>query len=280
MDAQEQASSSFNVAAILNLAKFAFADVGSLQPKCPHCAQELPKMPRARCKCPACKSVIRLKHRNTDRQLVIISDADEARLLEEGLYKDTIRDIGPESASIYDSIFARLQRDKGRHPFHLEVIWGTLVALERSARERGDHGIARNHRYRLSVTQIRAGKEEAALRIVCQCCYLDICGPKNSIGPEEAAFAPWSRVGRNWQQVVRNSFADHQNETDSGPFADGLLGDIDEYRKSLKVSMEELQKCAEFEAIDLVGYTRGVVTPELFATELIRELRSFTRRTS
>ena len=50
-----------------------------------------------------------------------------------------------------------------------------------------------------------------------------------------------------------------------GPFPDGLLGDIDDYRQSLKVNLEELERLAAIEARGLAAYTNGAVAPEAFA---------------
>jgi hypothetical protein len=265
-------------AAIRNLSGFAFVAVGSTEPRCPHCGVGLPKMPQARSKCPSCKSVIRLKHRNIDRELVIVNDQDEARLLEEGLYKDAIRDIGAESATVYDSVFSEIERVRGRHPSHHEVLSMTLSELERSARDRGDHGIARSHRYRLSVAHARIGDSEEALRLVCQCCYLDMCGPENSVQAGASAFSPWRRVGTKWRRTVRFAFGDRESVTDHSPFFDGLLGDLDDYRKSLRVPSDELQRCAEIEAACLADYTKRAVEPASFGADLMHELRRFRRR--
>lgn len=265
--------------AIRNLAGFSFANVGSTEAKCPHCGADLPKMPRARSKCRACKNVIRVKYRNTDRELVIVSAADERLLLEEGQYKDTIAMIGKDSASVYDSVFSILEKERGRVPYQLEVLWATLLSLERAARERGDHGIARNHRYQSSIIQARAGREEHALRVVCQCCYLDMCDPENGVRPGGAAFSPWSRAARGWQQTVNWGFETRVEKRSQGPFADGLLGDIDDFRQSLKVNLEELERLAAIEARGLAAYTNGAVAPEAFASDLISELRVFRRRT-
>jgi hypothetical protein len=236
-------------------------------------------MPRARCKCPACKGVILLKHRNLDRQLVIVNDEDEARLLEEGLYKDTIRAIGAESAHLYDQTFSRLELKSRRHPSHFEVLCGTLVLLERASREAGNHGVACSYRYLLSEAYARAGKEEDALRLVCQCCYLDICGPENNVQQGESPFFPWVRDGRKWQRTVRSIFGESRESfRDFSPFPDGLLADLDEYRKSLKVNSQELQRCAAVEARCMASYTQGCVDPDLFAADLIRELGAYLRR--
>ncbi len=202
-----------------------------------------------------------------------------SRLLEEGLYKDTIRSIGAESARLYDQVFSRLELKEGRHPSHFEVLRGTLALLERASREAGDHGVACSLRYRLSEAYARAGKEEDALRLVCQCCYLDVCGPENSVQKGETPFFPWVRAGKKWRRTKRAIFGESREcFCDFSPFPDGLLAALAEYKESLKVTAQELQRCAAVEARCMASYTQGCVDPDSFAADLIRELGAYLRR--
>jgi len=56
------------------------------------------------------------------------------------------------------------------------------------------------------------------------------------------------------------------------------LPDVDGYRRTLKVNLDELERLAAIEARGLASYTNGVVAPESFSADLISELRVFRRR--
>lgn len=259
------------------LAAFKCQAVGLATPECPFCHAALATMPRARSKCPACRAWMPLKRRGFDGRKVLVTEQDIVQLLHEGRVDHTLRVIGSENGVLYDSAAAGLAAARGRWPTNIQATWATLLHLERTARDVGHHGIARNHRYQRSILQYTVGRIDEAIKLLCQCCYLDICGATHSGRLEEAAFPPWKRTPEGWVQDARCGAwgVPRRHVHVSAPFADGLLAELQEYRQHLHMTMEALAAFAAKAAEELVAYTRRAVNPTVFASELMVELERF-----
>jgi hypothetical protein len=92
-----------------------------LQPLCPHCRQILPRRPKAKSRCKACRNFIyvRTTQNRFDSTLLTESQVDELEAIE------WLSQVGTDEAS-FDDMRTTLRSRFGAEPSVGDVIWGVL----------------------------------------------------------------------------------------------------------------------------------------------------------
>ena len=261
--------------AVKSLATPRFPAFGSKEAICPHCSAPLKRFPKARCKCPTCKSFIRVAVRECDGATVIVSIEDEAELNHQRFLKDVMRTLGKEERLIYDAIAQALLDSKGQWPRHLEVLYRVFLKQEQTDIARGLHLAAISWRNRRADVLWQAGRLHEGICLIIECCYIDFCNPLNTFGASEMRFAPWQKEGDKWVQRIRTQWSDQDNEMplSETPLPTGLLQEIAWRSADAKLDDARLTALASRAVTNLDSYCAGVVSEATFVEHLMHYLK-------
>ena len=156
--------------------------LGQVEPICPYCEARFESKPTRKRKCPQCGKPVFVKTRPCDRQKVLLRE-DEVSLLEtqweeEREAKEIERRWGPD----FEKERKVLERRFGRPPPFSDVKWSLLNReLMDHARE-GNWGFYRNTRMEMAKLLRKQRKDQEALQVFLEVCYLDLNGPQNLCG--------------------------------------------------------------------------------------------------
>jgi len=160
-------------------------EIGRTDAVCPYCEAVLPKKPGRKAKCPSCSSFIYVRTRPSDRQRVLVTQTDLARIEAQwesvrqtpSLERCKQRYVGRKEA--FERERAALAAKSGKPPPDRDVLWSILSKELIEYSQKRKWGLYRNTRFDMAEVLHAGGQLRAALATYLEVCYLDLNGPNN-----------------------------------------------------------------------------------------------------
>lgn len=148
--------------------------LGNVDAVCPNCNQRLEKKPSRKKKCPHCGQFMLVRTRPSDRQQVLVTEAQAEEIEEQWSIINGTHDAYLAEKERRAKERAHLAIRLGREPTQAEVRWSLLQKeLDQYARERNS-GDFRNAKLEMADILRREGKSTEALSLYLEVCYLDL----------------------------------------------------------------------------------------------------------
>lgn len=173
--------------------------VGNTDAICPHCNRALEKKPGRKKKCPHCGQFIYVRTRPSDRQQILVTEAQAELIEEQWAIVNGTHDAYLAGKRRFVDTKARLAKRFGREPSDNDVRWGLLNDELLEHAEHRDWGLFRNAKFGMAEILRKEAKSAEALAFYLEVCYLDLNGPNNTGGLTDREllreFPPWNPKG-------------------------------------------------------------------------------------
>lgn len=168
--------------------EYSFKEIGRVTAECPHCNTPLGKFPGRKKKCPSCSESIYVRTRPSDRQKVLVTEAEATEIEEQYDAISGIDTRGVEYRFTHEDAALFVSRKKALQAASVSEVqnWQVCVAiLEEDSvthKKNNDWGLFRNARLDTAMLFHKAGNPDKALPYYCQTCFVDINGGSNCGG--------------------------------------------------------------------------------------------------
>ncbi len=176
--------------------KHDFEPVGNVDAVCPHCNQTLEKKPGRKKKCPYCSQFMYVRTRPSDRQQVLVTEAQAEQIKEQWSIVNGTHDTYLAEKRRFAEEKVKLAKRFGREPSDNDVRWGLLnQELIEHARQQ-NWGLFRNAKFEMTEILRKEDRSPDALGFYLEICYLDLNGPNNTGGTTDREllreYPPWN----------------------------------------------------------------------------------------
>jgi len=176
--------------------------VGNTDAVCPHCDHTLEKKPGRKKKCPHCCHFIYVRTRPSDRQRVLVTEAQAEQIEEQWSIANGTHDAFMAKTNRFADEKAKLKkRFGGGEPSDNDVRWGLLNQERTEHAGQRDWGLYSNATFEMAELLKKEGKTTRALQFYLEVCYHDLNGPNNTGGVTDKdllrEFPPWDPGGRS-----------------------------------------------------------------------------------
>lgn len=197
--------------------------LGNLETICPNCSQYLGKRPGKKAKCPQCGQFIYIRTRPSDKQRVLVTEAQAKEVDEQWSIVNGAHENFSKAIREFDEERASLRQLLGREPSENDVKWSLLNKMLPIHASQQNWGLFRNAKFELGEIQRKEGNPTDSLGLYLEVCYLDLNGPNN--------------IGGIKDPVLLRKLPPWDPKDPSAELAPGIIDRI--YRIILKTEMEK-----------------------------------------
>jgi hypothetical protein len=177
-----------------------FKDIGNIDAVCPYCKKILEHKPGSKKKCSFCGNFIHVRTRPSDKQRVLVTEAQAEQIEEQWSIVNGTHDAYVDQKRQFADEKAKLAKRFGREPSDNDVRWSQLNEEILKHARMGDWGLFRNTKFEMGVIVRKEGRLNEALRFYLEVCYLDLNGPSNTGGYNDdrellRQYPPWNPNG-------------------------------------------------------------------------------------
>lgn len=154
--------------------------------ECPYCHKALDKIPAKKTKCPHCGEFIFVRTRPKDNARVVVTKTEADKIEEDWTIVSGTHDSFIAEKEKNEKERETLRKRFGKEPSENDVRWGVFNKELIEHAQNSDWGLYRNTRFQMAEILRKEMKLEYALQTYLEVCYIDLNGPNNVGGINDA----------------------------------------------------------------------------------------------